>query len=82
MIILVILKLSEIFEDLRFFFQFIISNNFCYYEETGKSTITIPRPIIDAGNLNWEHKDDINIIIKTIDGQEGLFLFKREKDKD
>jgi len=52
--------------------------NYLYYEESKRSIITIPRAIIEGGNLNWEHKDNIGIIIKTIDGQEGLFLFKRE----
>ena len=31
-------------------------------------------------SLNWGHKNDIGIIIKTIDGKQGLFLWKREKD--
>jgi len=29
--------------------------------------------------LNWEHKEDINIIYKKLNGQPGLFLFKEEE---
>jgi len=52
--------------------------NYLYYEESKRSIITIPRAIIEAGNLNWEHKNDIGIIIKEINGKKGLFLWKRE----
>lgn len=55
--------------------------NYLYYEESKRSIITIPRAIIEAGNLSWSHKDDIGIIIKTVDGKEGLFLWKREKEE-
>lgn len=41
--------------------------------------VTIPRAIIEAGNLNWDHKDDVNIIIKEMNGQKGLFIFKKEE---
>ncbi len=54
---------------------------FQFYEKTRKCSLTIPRAIIEAGNLNWDHKDDIGIIIKAIDGKQGLFLWKREKEK-
>jgi len=46
------------------------------YKTSGSRSITMP--IALAKSLNWKHKDDINIIIKTIDGQLGLFLFKKE----
>lgn len=59
------------------------NSKYLYYESNKNSLITIPRPIIEANNLNWNHKDDIKIIIKNIDGQVGLFLFKKEDlDKD
>ena len=46
------------------------------YEGTsGKITI----PLAIAKGLNWKHKDEINIVIKTIDGETGLFLFKKKK---
>ncbi len=54
-------------------------SKYLYYKSNKNSIITIPRAIIDAGSLNWNHKDEIKIIIKTIDGQTGLFLWKREK---
>lgn len=54
------------------------STKYLFYEENKKSTITIPRAIIEASSIDWNHKDEINIIIKTIDGQSGLFLFKKE----
>ena len=39
------------------------------------------RPIIEANNLNWEHKDEIGIIVEARNGQKGLFLWKREEEK-
>ena len=53
--------------------------NYLYYEESKRSIITIPRAIIEANNLDWGHKDDIGIVVKTIDGKKGLFLSKREE---
>ncbi|MFX0132069.1 MAG: hypothetical protein ACFFDN_00355 [Candidatus Hodarchaeota archaeon] len=47
-----------------------------FYEDRGSGSITIP--ISMAKGLNWNHKDEINILIKTIDGYTGLFLFKKE----
>ena len=32
-------------------------------------------------SLGWEHKDEINLEIKTIDGMVGLFLYKGKKEK-
>ncbi len=55
------------------------TSKYLYYESNKNSIITIPRPIIEANNLNWNHKDKIGIIVKTINGQKGLFLWKREK---
>jgi len=51
---------------------------YLYYKEGKRSIITIPRAIIDVENLNWNHKDIINVVVKTIDGQKGLFFFKAE----
>lgn len=49
-----------------------------YHKYEGSSgKISIPTSV--AKSLNWGHKDNIGIIIKTIDGQEGLFLFKKEE---
>ena len=36
---------------------------YLFYENTGKSTVTIPRAVIEANNLNWNHKDDVSLII-------------------
>jgi len=44
-----------------------------------KCDVTIPKPIARA--LGWEHKDEINLEIKTIDGSVGLFLYKEKKEK-
>ncbi len=55
--------------------------NYLYYEESKRSIITIPRSIIKAEDMNWEHKSEIKILVKEIDGQKGLFLFKKEKDQ-
>ena len=54
---------------------------YLFYESNKKSIVTVPRAIIDAANLNWNHQDQINIIVKTIDGQSGLFLFKKSSKK-
>jgi len=51
---------------------------YLHYEKTGKSEVTIPRAIIEANLLNWEHKDEINLVMKVLDGKKGLFLFKKE----
>ena len=50
-----------------------------YHKYEGSSgKISIPTSV--AKSLNWGHKDDIGIIIKNIDGKQGLFLWKREKE--
>lgn len=51
---------------------------FYRYEKT-VPRISIPRPLADS--LNWKHKDELTIVIKTIDGATGLFIFKKEKSK-
>ena len=48
------------------------------YETSGSGTVTIPLAL--AKSLNWGHKDPINIVIKEIEGQVGLFLFKKKKE--
>ena len=40
--------------------------------------VTIPRAILEANNLNWSHGEEINLLVKTIDGQQGIFLFKKK----
>ena len=52
-----------------------------YYEVTGKSSVTIPRAILEAAQLDWNPRDDIKILIKTIDGNKGLFLYKKAGKK-
>lgn len=56
-------------------------SKYLFYESNKNSLITIPRPIIEANNLDWNHKDEIRIVVKTIDGKQGLFLFKRENEE-
>ena len=48
-----------------------------YYEKSGSGRVNIP--IALARDLGLEHKDDIHIVIQTIDGHKGLFLFKKEE---
>jgi hypothetical protein len=55
---------------------------YLYYEDTGRSIVTIPRAILDALNLNWDHKNEIKIVFKEIEGQKGLFLFKPQPNKE
>lgn len=52
------------------------TTKFYQYEKTS-GRINVPVSISKA--LNWEHKDSMGMIIKTIDGQTGLFIWKREK---
>ncbi len=54
---------------------------YLFYESNKKSMVTIPRAILEANNLNWNHGEEINLIVKTIDGQQGIFLFRKEKKK-
>jgi len=52
--------------------------------KSGKSVITIPRAVLEANKLNWQHKDKINLEVTTIEGIRGIFLYKKEeanKDK-
>ncbi len=52
-------------------------NRKCYLNYYCSGTITIPISIAEA--LNWKHKDDVNLVIKNIDGKIGLFMYKKEK---
>lgn len=47
------------------------------YNTSGSGSITIPIALAKA--LNWEHKDEINIIFDIKDGQHGLFFFKKKR---
>ena len=51
---------------------------FYKYEKTS-GRINIPSSVADI--LDWDHNDKIKIIIRTIDGHQGLFIFKNEKKK-
>ncbi len=50
---------------------------YLYYENTGKSQITIPRVVIESNELDWKHGDEMKLVIKTIDGKKGVFLYKK-----
>ena len=52
---------------------------YLYYEKTGKSQITIPRKFLDTEKFDWKHDDDLYLIEREIDGQKGIFIFKKEK---
>lgn len=56
-------------------------SKYLFYEKNKQSMVTIPRAILDANNLNWSSGEDINIIYKELNGQPGLFLFKKEEEK-
>ena len=44
-----------------------------YYNEKNKqSTVTIPVSI--AKSLNWENKDEINVLFEVKEGKKGIFL--------
>ena len=50
-----------------------------FYKDTSQSLITIPKAI--ARSLNWNDKDDIHMVIKTIENKLGVFLFKDSEKK-
>lgn len=54
---------------------------YSYYVRSKKSSVTIPRLLLEANNLNWKHKDTIVIVPKEIDGEKGLFLYKKEENE-
>ena len=54
-------------------------SKYLYYKANKQSIVTIPRAILDANNLKWNHKEDVNIIYKELNGESGLFLFKKEE---
>lgn len=45
-----------------------------YKNTSGKLNIS---PSV-ANILNWKHNDKINYVVKTVEGQIGLFFFKKE----
>jgi len=50
------------------------TTKYYFYKERGSGNLTIPVRIAKA--LDWNHKDDITLLIKSIDGKVGLFLTK------
>jgi hypothetical protein len=50
---------------------------YLYYESTGKSQITIPRVVLESNELDWEHQDEIKLVVKELDGKKGIFLYKK-----
>ncbi len=48
-----------------------------YYKGSGSGRVNIPIAI--ARDLGFKHKEGLCVVTKTIDGQKGLFLWKREK---
>ena len=47
-----------------------------YSYETTSGRINIPKKV--ARVLDWNHEDEIGMIIEVVNGKKGLFLFKRE----
>lgn len=54
---------------------------YLFYPDSGKTSVTIPRLIIEAGKLDWKHRDIISITIEEIEGKRGIFLVKEEDSK-
>jgi len=50
-----------------------------FYKDTSQSLITIPKVI--ARSLNWNDKDEIHMVVKTIENKLGVFLFKDSEKK-
>lgn len=55
---------------------------YLYYKKTGKSQITIPRKFMEIEEIGWGHNDNLYLVKKTIEGREGIFIFKKEEKKD
>ncbi len=53
------------------------SVKYLFYKSNKKSIVTIPRAILEAHNFNWGHGEEIKMVVKTIDGQKGIFLYKK-----
>ncbi len=47
-----------------------------FNEESGISRMTVPRAIIEAGKLDWKNADELKIVIETINGDKGVFIYK------
>ena len=52
------------------------TTKYYFYEKNKQSIVTIPVSI--AKGLNWEHLDKIEVIIEVMNGNKGIFLFKKE----
>ena len=49
---------------------------YLHYTKSGKSEVTIPRAVIEALNLGWDHGDELKLTVQTIKGIRGIFLAK------
>ena len=49
---------------------------YLHYKKTNRSSVTIPRAILEFNNLDWKHGDIIILVLKEIEGKKGLFLRK------
>lgn len=54
------------------------TSKYLFYKSNKQSIITIPLGI--AKSLNWNHKDDINMVYEVINGMKGVFLYKKDQD--
>ena len=43
--------------------------------------VTIPRVVLETNKLDWNHKDYIFLTVKEINGQKGLFLWKKQNKR-
>jgi hypothetical protein len=55
-----------------------VTTKYYFYKSRGSGSVTIPVKIAEA--LNWEHKQDISLTLKTIDGEIGIFLKSKNSD--
>ncbi|MBN1800695.1 MAG: hypothetical protein JW891_04270 [Candidatus Lokiarchaeota archaeon] len=51
---------------------------YTYQNTSGRVNI----PLSVAKVLNWNHKDELGIVLKTIEGQTGLFLYKKDANTE
>ncbi|MFX1502479.1 MAG: hypothetical protein ACFFDH_16075 [Promethearchaeota archaeon] len=54
--------------------------SYLYYNKTKRSMVTIPRIVVTANKLRWNHKEKLSLIVIESNDHKGLFLFKKEDE--
>jgi len=51
---------------------------YLHYEKTGKSQITIPRKFLEIEKIDWNHNDDLYLVVREINGKKVVCIIKKE----